>query len=137
MHCAVPVVDRGLGVAGNEGDDSSVIETGRLVDVRDLDRGRSRGIDGRHLSVTEIDRPAGHGPFLDRHAQVEVEILGEGAAEHGRNAARRAGSRDNRRHRDLKIEIEPRSRICLRWLSNRRLRRTCAKNGCRPEIRWG
>src|SRR5260370_42605801 len=105
--------------------------------MRDPNGGPKRGVQGSHLAITEIDRPAGYRPALDGHVQKEIQILREGVAEHGRQEAGRASSRDRRSHRDLKVEIESGRRICLGWLCNRGRRRASAEDGGGPEVWWG
>ena len=56
---AIAVVDRGLRVARNEGYDTDIVDSGGLIDMRDLERRPHGGILRRHLPITEIAAETG------------------------------------------------------------------------------
>src|SRR5207245_714595 len=89
MNRAVAVIYGRLGMSGDEGHRTGVVAAGQLVRMTDLDRGSNRAIERSALAIPKIHRPCRDRPILDRHAQVQIEILGKGAAEDGRyNAGR-------------------------------------------------
>src|SRR5438270_4893444 len=126
MHGAISVVYGSLRMTGNGRGGAGVIATGREIGVGEADHGPDRTVPSRALSITEIERPARDRPVDDGHAQIKVEVLGQGAVERCRDHAGRTGGRDRWRGRDLQIQVEPRGGVRRRWLAHGRARRTRA-----------
>src|SRR5438132_8864869 len=94
MNRAIAVIGCRLGVSRDKRHSPRVVAARRLIRVTYLDRRSIRSIQGSALAIPEVHGPGGHGPVLDGHAQVEIQVLRQEAAEGGRDNAWRPGHRD-------------------------------------------